>query len=88
MHDHSGKSCNEVLFKCCDGPFCSVDSMVVWGDKLDVDVFRPDIFFDCSGTFIVHQPPFFGGVISSVNAVTMDASVQKGMAQMMIALRP
>jgi hypothetical protein len=69
--------------------------MVVRGDQLDVDLFRPDVFFNCSRTFIVHNilrravaPCFEGGVvITSVNAVTMDASVQEGMARTMIALR-
>ena len=43
-----------MLFKCCNGPFCSVDLMVVGGDQLDVDLYGPDVFFNCGGTFIVH----------------------------------
>ena len=43
-----------MLFKCCNGLFCSVDSMVVRGDQLDVDLFRPYVFFDWGRTFIVH----------------------------------
>ncbi len=92
MHVHSCEGRNEMLFKCCDGPFCSVDSMVVRGNELDVDLFRPDVFFNRDQTFIVHyiqrrDPSVLRVVITSVNAVTMDASVREGMAQTMIALR-
>jgi hypothetical protein len=31
VHVHSCKSSNEMLFNCCDCPFCSVDLMVVGG---------------------------------------------------------
>ncbi len=43
-----------MLFECCNGSFCSVDSMVVGGDQLDVDRFRPAVFLDCGRTFVVH----------------------------------
>ena len=55
MHVHSGESSNEMLLKSCDGSFCSVDLMVVWRDKLDADLFRPDVFFDCGRAFFVHH---------------------------------
>ncbi len=28
--------------------------MVVRGDELDVNCFRPNVFLDCGGTFVVH----------------------------------
>ncbi len=43
-----------MLFECCNRPFCSVDMMVVRGGELDVDLFRPDVFFNRGRTFIVH----------------------------------
>jgi len=55
VHVHSDESSNEMLLKSCDGLFCSVDLMVVRRDKLDADLFRPDVFFDCSRTFVVHH---------------------------------
>ncbi len=55
MHVHSGKSSNEMLLKRCDGPFCSVDSMVVRRDELDADFFRSDVFFNCGRTFFIHH---------------------------------
>ena len=55
MYVHSYESNTEMLFECCDGPFCSVDSMVVQGDELDVDLFRPDVFFNRGRTFIAHN---------------------------------
>ena len=73
-----------MLFECCDGPFCSVDSMVVRGDKLDVDLFRPDVFFNCGQTFIVH---YIQCQVLRLVITSLDASVREGMAQMMIALR-
>ena len=55
MHVHSGERSDEMLLKSCDGSFCSIDSMVVQRDELDADLFRPDVFFDCGRTFIVHR---------------------------------
>jgi len=60
VHVHSGESSDEMLFKCCDGPFCSVDSMVVRQDKLDVDFFRPDVLLYCGRTLMGDSPLFWG----------------------------
>ena len=69
-----------MLFECCDGPFCSVDSMDVREDKLDVDLFR--MYFSTAAehslsiTFSAGwYPPVLRVVITSLNAVTMDARV-------------
>jgi hypothetical protein len=92
VHIHSGKSCNEVLLECCNGLFCGVDTIVVQGGKLNVDVLQPDIFFNCGGSLTVHHvqrrlvTSCFED-ITSVNAVTMAASVREGMVQTIIALR-
>ncbi len=91
VHVHSCKNSNEMLFTCSDGPFCSIDLMVVQGGQLDVDLFGP-VFFNCGRTFIVHyiQRWAVASCFESsdpVNAVTMDASVCGGMARTMIALR-
>ncbi len=53
-HINGGKGGDEVFFECGNGTLDGICSMVVWGDKLDVDCFRLDVFLDRGGTFIVH----------------------------------
>jgi hypothetical protein len=55
VHVHSGERSDEMFLKSCDGSFGSIDSMVVRRDEVDANVFRPDVFFDCGRTFVVHH---------------------------------
>ncbi len=74
---------------------CSV-ALTQWllgGDEMDVNFLGPDILFDSVGTFVVNHIQCwlvtldFRMVITLVNACTMEASVQEGMARTMIAMR-
>ncbi len=51
-HINSGKGGDEVFFESGDGEIGGIDPMVVWGDKLDVDRFGPDVLLDSSGTLV------------------------------------
>ncbi len=53
-HINGGKGGNEVFLACGDGTLGSICSMVVQGDKLDVDCFGSSVFLDRGGTFDVH----------------------------------
>ncbi len=43
-----------MFLECGDGTLGSICSIVVGGDELDVDCFRPDVLLDRGGTLIVH----------------------------------
>jgi hypothetical protein len=53
-HINSGTGSNEVFLEFGDGTLGGICSIVVRGDKLDVNCFRSDVFLDCGGTFVVH----------------------------------
>jgi hypothetical protein len=53
-HITSGKGSDEVFLECGDSTLSGVCSIVVRGDKLDVNCFRLDVFFYCGRTFVVH----------------------------------
>ncbi len=53
-HINSGNGSNEVYLECGHGLLSGICLMIVWGDKLDVNCFGPDIFFYCDRTFVVH----------------------------------
>ena len=82
-----------MFLKCRNGSFGSVDMMVVWGKELNANLLRPDICLDCGITLIIHHVQAsmylsdFRVVITSVNAVIMDASVREGMTRTIIVLR-
>jgi hypothetical protein len=83
---NGGKGGNEVFLECGDGMLGSIYSMVVWGDKLEVDCSGPDVLHDRSGTLIDHYVQCqmvasrFQYGDDLVNACTMEALVQDGMA--------
>ncbi len=52
---NSGKSNNEMFFECCKGLFCGIDTTVIWGGMMDVNLLGTDMLFDCGGTFVVHH---------------------------------
>ncbi len=77
-----------------NGALGGIFSVIVQGDELDVDCLGPDVLLDRGGTFVVHYiqcqmvaARFQYGDMTLVNACTMEASVQNGMAWTMIALR-
>ncbi len=92
-HINSGKGADEVFLECGNGALGGICSIVVRGDKLDIDCFRSDVLRDPSGTFVVHYVQCqmvaagFQYGDDLVNACTMEASVHVGMARMMITLR-
>ncbi len=43
-----------MFLDCGNDMLGSICLRVVWGDKLDVNCFGPDVFLDCGGTFVVH----------------------------------
>jgi hypothetical protein len=42
-HINGGKGGNEVFLECGDGALGGICLMIVRGDKLDIDCFRPDV---------------------------------------------
>ncbi len=43
-----------MFLECGNGTLGGICLIVMWGGKLDVNCFGPDVFLDCGGTFIVH----------------------------------
>ncbi len=53
-HINGGKGADEVFLECGNGALGGICSIVVRGDKLDIDCFRSDVLCDPGGTFVVH----------------------------------
>jgi hypothetical protein len=44
-----------VFFKCGNGTFSGVDTVVMWWDQLDVHLVGSDVLLNCLGALVVHH---------------------------------